>query len=835
MSSYISTSIVALLFLSFSISAQNKTAQIPLQNVLKQLENKFNCTFNYSDTDISNHRVNFIQPNSLSQSLQILESETLFNFYTLSENIIAVSLKKNLINICGKIKFKDEIQSLQDYTITTQYQEIKVIGEKQFQLLLKNDYESIKISTVDFGSKTLEATYFDGSKCKTIHFSDIAEVLQPVLLRNYLAKGINQNIDGSTTIDYNEFDILPGLIEPDVLKTIQALPGILSVNETVSNINIRGGTNDQTLILWDGIKMYQTGHFFGLISAFNPYLTNKVTITKNGSSAFYGDGVSGIVAMETDQKLNNTLKTSWGFNLISTDAFIDLPISKKMSLQLSGRKSISNIIETPTYSSYFQKAFQDTEVVGIGREDNPSNVDFTFYDVDARLLFKPSKTDVFRFNFITLGNKVDFTEVGLVENLPVSRNSNLAQENLSAGLFYQKIWNEKLTFEAQTYGSLYKLKAINSNIPNNQALSQENHVIESGLKVNSMYALNSNIKWKGGYQFNETGIENFQEINNPFFKQSDKQVLRTNSIYGEMQYNLPSLKTNIIGGIRANHINKFNVVLVEPRLSLNTRFLNNFSLQLLGELKSQTTTQNIDFQTDFLGVENRRWVLASPESIPILKSKQFSAGVTFKKNGNLISVDSYIKKIDGITSQSQGFQNQFEEAREIGDYTIFGIDVLLNRQYKNLNTWLSYSFTDNSYNFNAFTPRIFPNNIHIKHAVNYGLNYNLNKFKISGGINWHTGKPATLLLSDDITPEGIQYDFPNNSNLKDFFRVDVSAIYNFTFSKKIKALAGISIWNLLNTQNTLNHYYRINNGEIEEINELSLRFTPNFTFRLFVN
>ena len=98
-----------------------------------------------------------------------------------------------------------------------------------------------------------------------------------VIISNYLTSGILKDNTGATIIKPKSFGILPGLIEPDVLQTIQALPGILSVDETISNINVRGGTNDQNLLLWDGIKMYQSGHFFGLISAFNPYFTEHRT------------------------------------------------------------------------------------------------------------------------------------------------------------------------------------------------------------------------------------------------------------------------------------------------------------------------------------------------------------------------------------------------------------------------------------------------------------------------------------------------------------------------------------------------------------------------------
>jgi hypothetical protein len=43
-------------------------------------------------------------------------------------------------------------------------------------------------------------------------------------------------------------------VDPDVLQSIQALPGVESTNESIANINVRGGTNDQNLMLWDNIK-----------------------------------------------------------------------------------------------------------------------------------------------------------------------------------------------------------------------------------------------------------------------------------------------------------------------------------------------------------------------------------------------------------------------------------------------------------------------------------------------------------------------------------------------------------------------------------------------------
>jgi len=116
------------------------------------------------------------------------------------------------------------------------------------------------------------------------------EMLPEVIVPSYIIKGISKLNNGSFEIDFSEFSLLPGLVETDVLRSIQAFPGIQSINENVSNISIRGGSHDQNLILWDGIKMYQSGHFFGLISMYNPQITQQVVLLKNGSDVSYTDG-----------------------------------------------------------------------------------------------------------------------------------------------------------------------------------------------------------------------------------------------------------------------------------------------------------------------------------------------------------------------------------------------------------------------------------------------------------------------------------------------------------------------------------------------------------------
>ncbi|TXE09868.1 TonB-dependent receptor [Seonamhaeicola algicola] len=662
--------------------------------------------------------------------------------------------------------------------------------------------------------------------------------LDEVIISNYLTTGLTKLNDGTVTIKPEAFGILPGLIEPDVLQTIQALPGILSTDETVSNINVRGGTHDQNLILWDGIKMYQSGHFFGLISAFNPHITKKINIYKNGSSAKYGDGISSVIDMQLPNTIDNEFKTGAGVNFINADIFAKIPLSKNTELQLSTRRSVTDIIETSTYNQYFKRIFQDSDFTNNNKGANTisQNESFYFYDISAKFLFDISKTDKLRFHALNVNNRLNYEEQSTINNRPEVLNSKLWQQNTAAGITYIKDWNSQLQTTALIYVSNYDLDATNHDILNNQRLVQENEVYDGAAKIDINYTHNNQLKINGGYQFTEVGISNLEDVNNPNFRSYIKEVIRSHAVYAETNLLSYGANTKLIFGTRLNYIKKFSMLFAEPRLSFSQRFLNNFRFEILGEYKSQTTSQIIDLQNDFLGIEKRRWVLSNNTNIPVLKSKQASVGIHFKKNGFMASAETYIKKVNGITTRSQGFQNQYQFVNDTGSYEIKGIDILLNKQFNDVvSTWVSYSFSDNNYIFsNLNNGKKFPNNTNIRHAITFAGTYTFNDFKLALGVNWNSGKPTTQPAETQNQSNAIVYKSPNNSNLKDYLRTDCSATYKFNLSRTTYASIGTSVWNILNRKNIINTYHtRDNDGNINTIENESLGITPNVSFRVY--
>lgn len=798
---WIFSTVLCILFCQ-NFYAQIEKEEIPLIQVLQQLEQEYECSFSYADQNIKNVNIIFpLEKKTLEEIIETLQKITHFKFTILTDNLIVISLKNDFFSICGYILDLYTNEPIPNVSIQSGSKSTSTDSEGFFELRDLSNNDLVSIRHLAYKSVQYISSNFLKTDCDQYFLVPKIEQINEIIIRKYLTKGIRKTIYGSYNIDYNDFGILPGLIEKDVLQTIQTLPGVLSVDERISNINIRGGTHHENLLLWDGIKMYQSGHFFGLISAFNPHVTKKVLLVKNGTPANYSDGVSGMISMHTDDVLNHKLKTGVGLNLINADIFMDVPIGNRSSIQLAARKSINDFLRTPTFKKYFDKSFQNTEVIENSENVTNINDEFSFHDVNVRWLYHLSDIDKVRVNLVVFNNDLSYTESSRINSIEESKESSASQNNQAASVYYSRKWNADFSTELQLYTTEYLLKSTNFDILNNQRLIQENEVIEETIKLDSKYRLSDELTMYNGYQYIETGAQNIQDIDIPLFKSTIKDVIRSHGLSSQLGYQSRSSMTNIRTGIRLNYLEKFGVFFVEPRLSFSQHFLNGFNVEVLGEFKHQTSSQIIDFQNDFLGVENRRWVLANNDDIPIIKSKQISAGLHYNKDDWLISAEGYYKKVNGITSQSQGFQNQFQFIKTDGSYSVYGVDFLINKHFKNLSAWVSYSYMDNQYSFPELQNEKFSSNIDITHSLSLAASYSVENFQISGGLNWHTGKPITKPIDGNELNNNnrdINYGSANSSRLEDYLRVDVSAQYNFKIKKGLDAYAGISIWNVLN-------------------------------------
>jgi hypothetical protein len=827
------------LFLIFSwfsnLSAQSRPEFVHLKTYFRWIESHHDVIFSYADEELNFVLIQYKKKfEDINDQLNFLRSQTPFKYIRQKDKSILVVPLNFPDEICLKVYDEITLKMVPGAILKNGNYYYSNNENAEFYIPLNSKIKKVKIYADDFATKEYLIDHDEDIDCLEIPLSPFYQALNEVVLSNLFTKGIQKIASGGLEINYEEFGLLPGLVEPDVLQSLQALPGIISPQESVSFLNVRGGTHDQNLFLWDGIKMYSTSHFFGMISAFNPYTTDKVRLVKNGTSAKYGDGVSSLIDMKTGNKIADSLDTSFGINFINADVLLKVPLGKSSSIELSSRHSINSLWESPTYNRYFDKVFQNTEVTNFDNPASQQNNNFSFFDATLSYKHRLSDKDFLKVNLLYAEDDFSLNRFDSGDESTRIRRSNLDKINLAGGLIYEREWTKSTFSQIQFYTSSYQLDALNADILNQQTLEQKNQVNEVGVKINFETQFSRKFGLESGFQFNETGILNSQRIDDPEFFNENQNSILSNSIYSQINYQSDNKLLNLNVGGRINHYSEFNEIVAEPRLSLSYQFLPDLFLEVLAEEKSQVTSQTIDLQTDFLGVENRRWVLSNPDSRPVIESQQFSAGINFIKPEWFINLDFYYKKVEGITTQGQGFQNQFEFAEDHGSYEVKGFDILINKNFEPFSGWASYSLSENTYTFSNLSPSVFHNNLDIRHVISTGLSFEKDGLKISAGFNWHSGVPVTLISENqDNLPQGIQYQNPNTARLNDYFRLDISSTYSFKLFKNVKSIAGLSFLNLLNNDNVYNQFYLLDPDQnIQTFRQNGLEFTPNLMLRI---
>lgn len=356
--------------------------------------------------------------------------------------------------------------------------------------------------------------------------------------------------------------------------------------------------------------------------------------------------------------------------------------------------------------------------------------------------------------------------------------------------------------------------------------------------MNTKYEFSDILNLTNGLVFNQIEVKNSITVNAPTFINTEQNVLLKSAFYSEIEYHKKNTYARF--GVRANYFEKFDKLIIEPRINIRQQLNTALSLKLEGEYKNQSTAQKIDFENNFLGIEKQRWVLSDDNITPIIKSKQASFGVEYAKENLYIDITGFYKKVDGITAENQGFYNN-QTANSIGNYEAKGVEFLVNKQTKKISTWLSYTYSKNDYTFDIFNPTTFSNSLDITHSLSAAFNYNFSKvFKVSFGGVLRSGKPYTKPVVGNETIESknrtiVNYDNPNQEKLANFFRVDLSGSYDFNLSKAIKSTIRLGFTNITDKKNIIDAYYLVDKtrkNNVRRVDNYSLPFTPNLSFRV---
>ena len=840
--------------LSSTLAQKKQLKNAPLKKVLFVLEKEYDVKFSFQDEIVEKKIISLNYTGlTFNEVINKLQNKTPLYFQKVTKRYIIISEKskgdKN--TACGYIVDLLTEQPLLGTTVVAINNPLKTVTNTKgyFQLKGIKEKDTLKIELFGYKPIIKPVTYFLKSPCVIVDLKEESEWLKEVLIENSLTDGFTQKADGSVIISPKKLGILPGLTEPDVLQSIQLLPGISSPNETASGLYIRGGTPDQNLILFDGIKMYNSAHFFGMISAFNPYITQKVSVFKNGASAKYGNHISGVIDIKTEDNINDKTSGGFGTNLTHTDAYIKIPFSKKTGVSISARKSFTGVIKTTTFNKLSTKVFQNS-IITRNNEANAnffnSSNEFGFSDINAKIVADLSKEDKLTINYLFIKNELNYQFNSI--NKSYNTSDLLKTKNSGFRIDWKHKWNNNTSINTSIYNSNYNydysytgLFIFNTII--NQSAIKKNNIDDLNIKTAIETSINKENKLLFGYDFSSNKVTYHLERSYSNSPASNYQINKntnntTHAFFGE--YILQSENKSVLQfGIRANHFSLIKKTFFAPRISAQIKLTPSFLVKSSLEYKQQNISQLVEFDTSDFGLENQVWVLADNDKVPVLKSNQITLGVVYNKNNWTLDLDFYRKNISGLTSFTRGFVS-LNSDNLIGEGVTKGIDLLIKKEWKNYHSWISYSLSETKNTFKEINKgNPFSANFDSKHHFLWSHNLKLGNYNFSLGWNFRTGTPYTPAINLDVN-DNVVYGEINSNRLPDYKRLDFSSTYSFSFDEeqKIKGKLGISLLNVSNRKNILKRTYEAkfidntNTYELNKLDNISLGFVPNLVFRV---
>jgi hypothetical protein len=701
--------------------------------------------------------------------------------------------------------------------------------------LPKGKYE-LNITAIGL-KDTRRQIFLTGDGKLDIHVEEEPLSLKEVIITSDQASNTRRTQMGIEKLDIKTIKQVPTVFgETDILRVVLTLPGVKSVGESSTGFNVRGGSVDQNLILFNDATIYNPSHFFGFFSAFNPEMIKDVQLYKSSIPAKYGGRLSSVLELNGRDGNKKQLTGSAGIGLITSRLNIEGPLMKdKTSFLMGGRTTYSNwIMDLLPKSAGYHGATA------------------SFYDINLNISHQQNE-------------KNSFYAMGYVSN----DKSNLATDttfqynNYNIALRWKHIFNNKLySFFSGGYDR-YSYDNY-SNYKEDVDYRLKFSIAQRNLKANFNYYQSA--RWNIDFGFGGIYYENKPGALLPYSSKSlvvtdilqQEQALES-SIFADQRFDITDAIT-INAGLRYSfytYLGPANVNVYGDQLSKNDA-----NIIAVKDFKDRESIRNyhgpeyrlgarFSLSTDFsikIGYNTQRqyihmlsnstsisptdvWKLSDLNIAP-QHGKQLSAGLykNFKSNTIETSVEGYYKKIENFLDYKSGavliLNHKIEQDVLPTQGKAYGVEFMVKKLSGKLNGWFSYTYSrillktedisgSNSINGGTYYPANYDKphdltligNYRLSHRVSFSLNF-----------NYSTGRPITLPVGKYFYggAQRLLYSERNLYRIPDYLRSDVSlnVLGNHKKTQLMHNSWTFGIYNLTGRKNVFSSFFATENKVI---------------------
>lgn len=548
--------------------------------------------------------------------------------------------------------------------------------------------------------------------------------------------------------------------ESDLIKAVQLLPGVKRGGEGSVGMYVRGGGNDENLILLDEAPVYNVGHALGFLSVFNTNSIKSVDIYKGAFPAQYGGRLSSILDVRMREGNDQRLGVQGSIGNIASNLTVEAPIVKNRgSFILSGRRSyIDQLVKWLT----------------------PFRFPYYFYDLNAKVNYKLNERDRLYvssyFGRDVIRAAADESDSDSL-NFDANINSNLGNFTITSR------WNHiypsgKLFHNLTLLRSQFDYSLEGEAFGNNVLISSS--IQDLGVKMDYDYRPNDQTTYKFGLNLtNHTFRPNLISVQGAISdflknKPAAKIINQEMSVYGSLDQDLgKSWKVN--GGLRlsASTVQGSFYGNVEPRLAVRYLLSERHSLKLgyarMAQYLHLVSSSSVALPTDLWYPVTKR--------VPPGQSDQISAGYftyfqVTKKQKVEFSTEVYYKRLHRLIEYREGarllLNDNYEDELVRGNGEAYGWEILAQKNTGRLTGWIGYTLSWSKRQFdNLNRGEAYYARYDRRHDVSVVLNYDIRRrFGVSLAWVYSSGSPFTPVIAKYLQP------YPNYSG------VDLLPVYS---------------------------------------------------------
>ena len=661
-------------------------------------------------------------------------------------------------------------------------------GYYVIQDILPGDYV-LMVSYVGFSLRKEKLTITEGESIKLniALLEEVVELSQVEVTAEQLQR--KENIQPSKiNLSPRMMKAAPALAEPDLFRTIQALPGVLTTSEFSTGLVIRGGNTDQNLILLDGVTVYNPSHLGGIFSNFIVDGVKEAELIKGAYNAEYGGRLSAVLNIISREGNQKKFEGKTNLSLLSAQTTLEGPFYKGAWV-LSGRRT------------YFDQIFKN----------NPNIPPYYFYDIQSHVYSDITAKDRLSLSFYNGIDDLLFGTFGLAGRWG---NSTLSTQ-------YRRVFSEKLIGNFLYANSLFFTEF---GLGGSNGLNSDNQIDDATVAVNFSWFKSSENTVKFGAQLKNLGFLYTNTFGDSLqFKIETKP--KEFASYAKLKY-APSEKFILEPGVRINLYNVYSDSIF-PDLRLGMKYLINDDRYLnfsLGNYHQFIAT----FQDDYNPTILDQWI-AVDNSIAPAKSSQIVLGYEeYLNNLYKLQVEGYYKDIKNLFT--------FEESRATTDEAVsdsvlsdivtpsngyaYGLELFAQKMSGRLSGWLAYTFSVSRKSMNSIfydKSEEYYNSWDRTHSFSALGNYIFNnKWDMNWKLSLQSGQAYTPIIGyyNQILPESPDEVFRtipgtrNSARYSPYSRLDLGFVYHTKiFGSKMDIY--VQIINVFNRKNTFRKSYSV--------------------------